>query len=143
MQLSMSHIRARRPEFGSSDDRFPLEVGLVRLLHPAILEENGAVALVPDDLRVIGAHPFAIALVIAGAALLFPLFSRPGGGKVEIPVRFRSGHPHWTRRPCFMQRRQEWLAPEDAIDAAARAAGDQSRPSSPNRIDPVWFRKTL
>jgi hypothetical protein len=143
VELSLSHDRARSTNPKLTDCRAPLVVGHVRLLHPAVLEERGAAALAPDHLRVIGGHPFVVALVISGVALLFPVFSRPGGGRIEIPTSVRYGHTSWTQRPCFVLRRQPWLAPLPAIEAAARAAGDCSSSASPNRVDVAWLREVL
>jgi hypothetical protein len=123
---------------------FPFEPGIVRLVEPeALLEQGAEVAGVDDVHRVFGPHLFVIAATREDQAVLAVIYSRGGRHRIAIPRRVRTGHPKWAEGSSHVARHQLWFASKYAIDQASRAAGDASLPDNPNRVSANWLRKRL
>lgn len=123
---------------------FPFEAGVVRLTHPAVLKKHGATHAGVDDARAVrGPHLFVMAATKSREAVLAVIHSTGGIRRIAIPPKARTGHPAWLNGPSYLSLHQLWFASQDAIEEAARAAGDASWPHNPNRITATWVRNKL
>jgi len=117
-------------------------VGLAKFAHPAILAEHGSTNIdvgADSPFSVAGAHYFVALVVNRQSLIMAPCFSRPGMGRIEVPSAFRKGHPGWTQKPCFVNFKQLWLVPVDALQIATHVVNDRSSFDNPNLIDPGWL----
>jgi hypothetical protein len=112
-----------------------LAPGLVLHLDPATLEQAGGQTAVHAGLKVQDSHFFLCLAEESGTWRLVPCYSALGPDRLPIEEANKSGHPKWTAGTTYFHPKQVWTANAGAIEAAAKAGGDMSRPGKRNWID--------
>lgn len=99
-------------------EREEIAPGLVLFLNPNLLIEWGAAYSCPV---VPGEHFFVCieGFDADGDSKWVPCTSKPRSTHVDVPEAKRTGHPGWTRGPCFVAPRLVWVCSFDAIRNAA------------------------
>ena len=112
-----------------------IAIGLVLHLDPEVLLLHGATYSCAEAFRVKGAH-FFVCVAAAGVKQRWvPLYSKTGPGRRAIPTSSLRGHAKWTGLgEIHWHPSQVWEASIEAIQAASKAALDQSTFGARNSI---------
>ena len=109
--------------------------GLVLHMYPEELLRFGAAHTVEPDDAVAAQHYFVCLSADAKEGLWTPLYLTRGHDRLAIPEEAKSGNPRWTRGVSYYSPDELWRLPHKATQRGASAAGDQSEPKAPNRVD--------
>jgi hypothetical protein len=109
--------------------------GLVLHLDPVALEHAGGSTSVLDALKVKAPHFFVCLSYVDGQWRLMPCYTANGVGRFPISESDKGGHPKWASNTTYFHPQQVWVAPLAAIEEAAAAGGDRTRPGRRNWVN--------
>ena len=112
-----------------------LASGIVLHLDPITLEANGGGTSVAPAIKVQAHHFFVCLGRLDQGWRLLPCYSDDGPGRISVDASLKSGHPKWTTGTTYFHPAQVWVASATAIEAAALAGTDRSRPGRRNWLD--------
>ncbi|NRF68995.1 hypothetical protein HLB44_18535 [Aquincola sp. S2] len=109
--------------------------GLVLHLDPKVLQQAGGQTTVPGAVKVQDKHFFACLSEDKGTWRLMPCYTSIGPERLPIEEKYKIGHHKWKSGTSYFHPKQVWTVSAAAIEAAALAGGDMSRPGARNWID--------